>query len=143
MPCRIHSERPRNWPEQDSTAGGHVRQASSSPRAADDSNCGDDQRKDSPSRRCRCHRGATSLHDHAWRGEAKFDSGDEFNARSIQGESKYAKRIFESGTPSSEMISSVIFDLDGTLTMVPSPWQYVHERLGVWDTTACHFLNEW
>jgi len=41
------------------------------------------------------------------------------------------------------MISSVIFDLDGTLTKVPSPWQYVHERLGVWDTTACHFLNEW
>jgi phosphoserine phosphatase len=41
------------------------------------------------------------------------------------------------------MISSVIFDLDGTLTRVPSPWQYVHERLGVWDTTACHFLNEW
>jgi len=41
------------------------------------------------------------------------------------------------------MISSVIFDLDGTLTMIPSPWQYVHERLGVWDTTACHFLNEW
>jgi phosphoserine phosphatase len=41
------------------------------------------------------------------------------------------------------MISSVIFDLDGTLTMVPSPWQYVHERLGVWDTTACHFLDEW
>jgi phosphoserine phosphatase len=41
------------------------------------------------------------------------------------------------------MISSVIFDLDGTLTMVPSPWQYVHERLGLWDTTACHFLNEW
>jgi phosphoserine phosphatase len=41
------------------------------------------------------------------------------------------------------MISSVIFDLDGTLTKVASPWQYVHERLGVWDTTACHFLNEW
>jgi len=41
------------------------------------------------------------------------------------------------------MISSVIFDLDGTLTMVPSPWQYVHERLGIWDTTACHYLNEW
>jgi len=41
------------------------------------------------------------------------------------------------------MISSVIFDLDGTLTMVPSPWQYVHERLGIWDTTACHFLNQW
>ena len=41
------------------------------------------------------------------------------------------------------MISSVIFDLDGTLTMVPSPWQYVHQRLGVWDNTASHFLNEW
>jgi phosphoserine phosphatase len=41
------------------------------------------------------------------------------------------------------MISSVIFDLDGTLTTVPSPWQYVHQRLGVWETTACHFLNEW
>jgi phosphoserine phosphatase len=41
------------------------------------------------------------------------------------------------------MISSVIFDLDGTLTKVPSPWQYVHERIGVWETTACHFLNEW
>ena len=41
------------------------------------------------------------------------------------------------------MISSVIFDLDGTLTMVPSPWRYVHERLGIWETTACHYLNEW
>jgi phosphoserine phosphatase len=41
------------------------------------------------------------------------------------------------------MISSVIFDLDGTLTMVPSPWQYVHERLGIWQSTACNFLNEW
>jgi phosphoserine phosphatase len=41
------------------------------------------------------------------------------------------------------MISSVIFDLDGTLTTVASPWQYVHERLGIWDTTACHYLNEW
>ena len=41
------------------------------------------------------------------------------------------------------MISSIIFDLDGTLTKVASPWQYVHERIGVWETTACHFLNEW
>jgi len=41
------------------------------------------------------------------------------------------------------MISSVIFDLDGTLTMVPSPWRYVHERLGLWEDTACHYLNEW
>jgi phosphoserine phosphatase len=41
------------------------------------------------------------------------------------------------------MISSVIFDLDGTLTMIPSPWRYVHERLGVWDKTACGYLDEW
>ncbi len=41
------------------------------------------------------------------------------------------------------MISSVIFDLDGTLTKTPSPWQYVHERLGVWDDPACFHLNDW
>jgi HAD superfamily phosphoserine phosphatase-like hydrolase len=41
------------------------------------------------------------------------------------------------------MISSVIFDLDGTLTMTPSPWRHVHERLGVWENTANSYLNEW
>jgi phosphoserine phosphatase len=41
------------------------------------------------------------------------------------------------------MIASVIFDLDGTLTKTPSPWQYVHERLGVWESTACNYLDEW
>jgi phosphoserine phosphatase len=41
------------------------------------------------------------------------------------------------------MISSVIFDLDGTLTRVPSPWQYVHERLGVWEGTACYHFEQW
>ena len=41
------------------------------------------------------------------------------------------------------MISSVIFDLDGTLTRVPSPWQYIHERLGVWESTACYHLEQW
>ena len=41
------------------------------------------------------------------------------------------------------MISSVIFDLDGTLTKIPSPWRYVHERLGVWENTACKYLDEW
>jgi phosphoserine phosphatase len=41
------------------------------------------------------------------------------------------------------MISSVIFDLDGTLTKTPSPWRYVHERVGVWESTACHYLGEW
>src|SRR5215470_10397839 len=41
------------------------------------------------------------------------------------------------------MISSVIFDLDGTLTRVPSPWQYAHERLGVWENTACYHVAHW
>jgi phosphoserine phosphatase len=41
------------------------------------------------------------------------------------------------------MISSVIFDLDGTLTKTPSPWRYVHERLGLWNSTACGYLDEW
>jgi phosphoserine phosphatase len=41
------------------------------------------------------------------------------------------------------MISAVIFDLDGTLTKVPSPWRYIHERLGVWESTACVYLDEW
>jgi len=41
------------------------------------------------------------------------------------------------------MISSVIFDLDGTLTNVPSPWRYVHERFGVWNNMACAYLDEW
>jgi len=41
------------------------------------------------------------------------------------------------------MISSVIFDLDGTLTRIPSPWRYVHERLGVWESTACNYFDEW
>ena len=38
---------------------------------------------------------------------------------------------------------SVIFDLDGTLTKTPSPWRYVHEKLGVWDNTACNYFDEW
>ena len=41
------------------------------------------------------------------------------------------------------MIASVIFDLDGTLTNIPSPWRYVHERLGVWESTASSYLDEW
>jgi HAD superfamily phosphoserine phosphatase-like hydrolase len=41
------------------------------------------------------------------------------------------------------MIASVIFDLDGTLTRVPSPWRYVHERVGVWHSKADSYLDEW
>jgi phosphoserine phosphatase len=41
------------------------------------------------------------------------------------------------------MVSAVIFDLDGTLTLTPSPWRHVHERLGVWESTACTHLDKW
>jgi phosphoserine phosphatase len=41
------------------------------------------------------------------------------------------------------VISAVIFDLDGTLTKTPSPWRYVHERLGVWETQASSYFDEW
>ena len=40
-------------------------------------------------------------------------------------------------------IDSIIFDLDGTLTRVKSPWQHIHERLGVWENQANGFLQEW
>jgi HAD superfamily phosphoserine phosphatase-like hydrolase len=41
------------------------------------------------------------------------------------------------------MISAVIFDLDGTLTKTPSPWRHIHERLGLWESTASVYLDEW
>ena len=33
---------------------------------------------------------------------------------------------------------AVLFDLDGTLTPVRSVWQHIHERLGLWDSSARH-----
>lgn len=41
------------------------------------------------------------------------------------------------------MIRAAIFDLDGTLTRTPSPWQHVHHRLGLWQDTASAYLDEW
>jgi phosphoserine phosphatase len=41
------------------------------------------------------------------------------------------------------MISALIFDLDGTLTRTASPWQYIHQRFGLWEETACAYLDEW
>ena len=37
----------------------------------------------------------------------------------------------------------LIFDLDGTLTKTPSPWQHIHQRLGLWENTASAYLEEW
>ncbi len=36
-------------------------------------------------------------------------------------------------------IKIVFFDCDGTLTGVKSSWQYLHERLGLWDRNADEF----
>jgi HAD superfamily phosphoserine phosphatase-like hydrolase len=33
---------------------------------------------------------------------------------------------------------AIIFDLDGTLTTTPSPWQLVHEHFGVWDKAVAY-----
>lgn len=39
------------------------------------------------------------------------------------------------------LIRAVISDMDGTLTTVASPWRYVHERLGVWETHGAPILR--
>jgi HAD superfamily phosphoserine phosphatase-like hydrolase len=41
------------------------------------------------------------------------------------------------------MVDSIIFDLDGTLTQIASPWRHVHQRLGLWDDIASEYLDEW
>ncbi len=35
-------------------------------------------------------------------------------------------------------IKLVVFDLDGTLTMIDSVWRYIHEKFGVWDKAKKH-----
>lgn len=35
-------------------------------------------------------------------------------------------------------LRAIIFDLDGTLTPVASPWRYVHEHFGLWEK-ACAY----
>lgn len=37
----------------------------------------------------------------------------------------------------------VIFDMDGTLTEVRSPWQFIHERMGVWENAGANHLFSW
>ena len=41
------------------------------------------------------------------------------------------------------MPSAVIFDLDGTLTRTPNPWQHIHECLGVWHDKASVHVGQW
>ncbi len=39
--------------------------------------------------------------------------------------------------------SLVLLDLDGTLTSVGSPWRYVYERLGIWDSHGVPILTRY
>lgn len=36
----------------------------------------------------------------------------------------------------------VVFDMDGTLTKHVSSWQRLHEKLGVWDSQACKYQEQ-
>ncbi|MHC5035910.1 MAG: HAD family hydrolase [Planctomycetota bacterium] len=37
----------------------------------------------------------------------------------------------------------ILFDMDGTLTEVHSPWQFIHERLGLWENLGDRHLQAW
>jgi len=39
--------------------------------------------------------------------------------------------------------SLLLLDLDGTLTPVQSPWKYVYERLGIWESVGCPILDRY
>ena len=36
----------------------------------------------------------------------------------------------------------IVFDIDGTLTTHVSSWQFLHERLGIWDDLADEYQNQ-
>jgi phosphoserine phosphatase len=36
------------------------------------------------------------------------------------------------------LLRLAVFDLDGTLKQAPSPWQYLHEHLGLWEQALVH-----
>jgi len=36
------------------------------------------------------------------------------------------------------LLRLAVFDLDGTLTAVPSSWRYLHEHLGLWEQALVH-----
>lgn len=42
-----------------------------------------------------------------------------------------------------DLPSLVLLDLDGTLTPVRSPWKYVYERLGTWDSRGKDIMNRY
>ncbi len=46
------------------------------------------------------------------------------------------------GAVQAPAIEAVVFDVDGTLTKVGSPWQYLHERLGTWTGRGERHLRD-
>ncbi len=36
----------------------------------------------------------------------------------------------------------IVFDIDGTVTRHISSWQYLHEKINVWDDTACKYQED-
>jgi phosphoserine phosphatase len=45
--------------------------------------------------------------------------------------------------PRPRRLQLVIFDMDGTLTKVKSPWQFLHEELGVWESGGLQWLKDY
>lgn len=41
------------------------------------------------------------------------------------------------------MARLLLLDMDGTLTSVKSPWQYVHEQIGRWEQDGLPLLEAW
>lgn len=36
----------------------------------------------------------------------------------------------------------IVFDLDGTITKEPSVWEFIHKKLGIWDSHGKRYLQE-
>jgi len=45
--------------------------------------------------------------------------------------------------PQPAKVEMVFFDMDGTLTLIESPWRHVHESLQIWDNRAVLYFQEW
>lgn len=45
--------------------------------------------------------------------------------------------------PDDKSPSLLLLDLDGTLTPIQSPWKYVYERLGIWESIGMPILDRY
>jgi len=51
--------------------------------------------------------------------------------------------VKESTIAMNERIDLVLFDMDGTLTLERSPWEYLHRRLDLWASKGRFHLEDW